>query len=202
MRQAPVGFHCPQCVADGRIQRRIRRVGGNEATRWLIGICVAVFSLEFITGIDLAFYFGQWGIAIQQGEVWRLVTAMFLHGSVPHILFNMMALWQIGSVLEQFLGRSKYLSLYFTAGIAGSVVSYLLNNPMVISVGASGAIFGLMGAYAILVKKLGSRDNSIWGVIGLNLAFGFIVPGIDWKAHVGGLIAGALFASGTNLTRR
>lgn len=202
MRAAPVGFHCPQCVAEGQVKRRIRRVNDFQATKWLIGVCLAAFGFESLTGTSLAWQFGLAGYPVfEQGEYYRLVTAMFLHGGLMHIAFNMLILWQLGSMLEPYLGRKTFLSLYFIAGVAGGIASILLNNPMTVSVGASGAIFGLMGAYAVLARRMSRPDTQILVLIGINLVIGFLVPNIDWHAHVGGLIAGAIFGATIDLRR-
>ena len=195
MVQAPVGYHCPQCLREGRLARRIKAVDGTLATKTLIGICVAIFGFEYVTGYDLSYDFGEIGVMVFMGEWYRLVTSMFLHGSLTHVAFNMLALWQLGSVLEPMLGRSRYLLLYFLSGLSGSFASLLFNDQYVTSIGASGAIFGLMGAYAVFARSRRPWDTSILVVIGLNLVIGFVVPGIDWHAHLGGLAMGAAFGA-------
>lgn len=171
-------------------------------TRILIGICVVVFMFEQATGTDLAWNFGLAGVAVlDYHEYYRLVTAMFLHGGFIHILFNMMILWQLGTALESFLGSGRFLSLYLASGLGGGLASMFLNDPMTISVGASGAIFGLMGAYVVFARRLHLNSQQIIGLIGVNLVIGFIVPGIDWHAHVGGLVTGYAVASMLSLRR-
>ena len=171
-------------------------------TKWLIGICVALFGIENALGIDLSTKFGNANLHwILNGEPYRLLTGMFLHGGVMHIFFNMIVLWQVGSVLERTLGHGKYLALYLTSGLAGALASAMFLDLYTISVGASGAIFGLMGAYAVIAQKLRARDQQMVVWIGINLVIGFLVPGIDWHAHIGGLIAGSIFASVVSLRR-
>lgn len=202
MRTAPVGFHCPQCVSDGRLQRRIRRVDSTQITKWLIGACVAVFGFESVFNMDLAYEFGLAGYPVLElGEYYRLLTAMFLHGGLMHIVFNMLILWQLGAVLEPYYGRGAFTALYLASGLAGGFASIGFNDPMTLSVGASGAIFGLMGAYAVILRRLGRPDTQVLVLIGINLVIGFVVPGIDWHAHVGGLVAGAIFGASAQLRR-
>ena len=141
---------------------------------------------------------------VMQGEVWRLVAAMFLHGSVLHIGFNMFALYQAGQIVERLFGAPGFLLLYFAAGIAGSVAS-MWWNPQAVSVGASGAIFGVYGALLAYTRaQPGSMPMSVFAqirslttaFIGFSLFAGFALPGIDNGAHVGGLLAGMAIGYG------
>jgi membrane associated rhomboid family serine protease len=116
---------------------------------------------------------------------------MFVHGSFFHILFNMWSVYVFGAMLERQLGRVRFLALYFVSGIGGSVAVSLI-APGVAAIGASGAIFGLLGAFFVIERKLGGRGVQILVLVALNLAIGFFVPGIAWQAHVGGVIVGAL----------
>lgn len=196
MTEAPVGFHCPDCMAESRRTVRQIKVQSQPVTRAIIGICVAVFGLEFLTGTDLAMDFGLAPVAVFEfGEWHRVVTAMFLHAGVIHITFNMLILYQFGSMLENYFGSAKFAFVYFFAGLGGSTASLLLNDPFTLSVGASGAIFGLMGAYLVVSRQLRVERQSVWVLLGINLVIGFVIPGIDWRAHLGGLIAGAIAAS-------
>jgi rhomboid protease GluP len=141
------------------------------------------------------------GPAIRDGQYWRLVTSMFLHGGLIHLALNAWALFQIGALLELLAGSSWMLLVYFTTGIAGSLASALFTRQP--SVGASGAIFGLLGALiAFLLRRRGAltpQGKSIlmqlvgWAVI--NVFFGFSTPGIDNSAHLGGAVAGLLLGS-------
>ncbi len=194
MNQAPVGFHCPNCIAEGK--RTVRQIKNRTTpvTSTIIGICVAAFLASFVFP-DLWLDYGVAGVAIfEWGEYYRLVTAMFLHGGIVHIAFNMLILHQLGTQLELFLGSKKFALIYFVAGIAGSFASATFNDAYTVSVGASGAIFGLMGAYFVVAKSIRFDTSYIVGMIGLNLVIGFIVPNIDWHAHLGGLLAGAAIA--------
>jgi rhomboid protease GluP len=131
-------------------------------------------------------------------DYWRLFTAMFLHASILHILLNMYALYLFGYVIETTLGTWRFLTIYFVAGFLASVTSYLFSDPGIVGVGASGAIFGLLGAW--VAYNLRRRDTALGAanlrgalmLIALNLFLGFTIPNIDNFAHLGGLFAGFL----------
>ena len=163
-------------------------------TMVLIGICVAVFGYEYLEGVDqVARDFGMWpnGIAAY-GEFYRLPASMFLHGSLLHIGFNMLVLWTIGPQVERVLGHVRFLVLYLVAGLGGAVASYLFSTPGTVSVGASGAIFGVMGALVVAGRRLGYDIRQVLILIVINIVIGFAPGGgIDWRAHLGGLITGA-----------
>lgn len=139
---------------------------------------------------------GKFAYNIYHGEVWRLVSAIFLHGDIMHILFNMYSLYILGSQVEIIFGKVKYLIIYFISGIAANILSCIL-APNTLSIGASGAIFGLLGAFAIVIfinrKKVskGSIANLVL-VILLNIYIGFTGQSIDNAAHIGGLVTGIL----------
>jgi membrane associated rhomboid family serine protease len=130
------------------------------------------------------------------GEWWRLITAAFLHASLTHLLLNMLALWVVGSVVEPRLGRWRYLTVYLVSALAGSVFSYLADPVSQASVGASGAVFGLFGSLFVLALRLRFDVRGILAIIAINAVIGFI-PGfnINWRAHLGGLVAGALLTA-------
>jgi membrane associated rhomboid family serine protease len=136
-------------------------------------------------------------IGVAEGDWWRLITAAFLHYGPFHLLLNMLALWWFGSLLEQRIGSGRYLLLYLVSGLAGSAGALLL-DPTVPTVGASGAIFGILGAG--LVMEQFQRDyvfgGSALGVIVLNLVFTFSISNISIGGHIGGLIGGAAAAFG------
>jgi len=137
-------------------------------------------------------FFGQTGDLAHDHEWWRLVTSMFLHGSLVHIGFNMVALYFIGTPVEMYLGRARYLGLYFVSGLAGASGA-VLQAPFVPVVGASGAIFGILGAMLIIEWQVTGRlagQAMTWIVI--NLVISFSIPNISWGGHIGGLIGGIL----------
>jgi membrane associated rhomboid family serine protease len=121
-----------------------------------------------------------------------MVTAMFAHQAVWHIGFNMLSLWWLGGPLEAALGRVRYLALYFVSGLAGSALTYLLASPTESSLGASGAIFGLFGATAVLMRRLNYDMRPILALLVINLIFTFGWGNIAWQAHIGGLVAGVV----------
>jgi membrane associated rhomboid family serine protease len=191
MNEAPVGFHCPGCIAEGKRTVRAIKQRTPRVTQTIIGLCVVMFGLDFVMP-DLWQTLGVAGVAVfEWGEYYRLVTSLFMHAGIMHIAFNMLVLHQFGTQLEMFLGSKKFALIYFISGIAGSLASATFNDPYTISVGASGAIFGLMGSYFVVAKSVRFDTSQIVGVIGINLVIGFIVPNIDWHAHLGGLVAGA-----------
>ena len=211
MVQAAVGFHCPDCVA--RYERSVPKVRLHSqrkpvATMTLIGLNVAVFLLGVATSVEDAL--GQynplaedWGLignvamapdlGVAGGEVWRIVSAAFLHAGPFHLLMNMAALWLLGSQLERAMGPARYVALYITALFAGAF-GVLLVDPTALTVGASGAVFGLMGAAFALQKRRGIDPwaSGVGGLIIVNLLFTFFYPGISVGGHVGGLLGGAL----------
>lgn len=204
MVAAPVGFQCPECIAGAAAAtRRVTTVaGGTPITRpivtyTIIGFTVAVFLLQLAVGINaVAGDWGMWpvGIAIG-GEWWRLITAAFLHGSFLHIAFNMYVLFALGPTLERILGHGRYLTLYLVSALGGGVASYVFSDMRSVSVGASGAIFGLMGALVVAGRRLRYDITQVLILLAINVAIGFFSPGTDWRAHLGGLVTGAVVAA-------
>lgn len=129
---------------------------------------------------------------VDHGEYWRLITVALTHGSITHLLFNMLAFWQLGNIIEKIYGKAKYSVILLGSLLAGSVASYFFNPTNVPAVGASGMIFGLFAAMLVTSRKYGIDYKNVVGVIVLNLLITFLVPNIDWHAHVGGLIGGAI----------
>lgn len=175
----------------------------------LMGITVLVFGLQSMSsgwlGYDLPLLLGaKFNAAIAKGEIWRLFTAAFLHGSVLHLFFNMYALYVIGRRLERFYGHLNFLLLYFVSAFAGNVLSFVLSpNPQIPSLGASTAIFGLFAAEGIFIiqnrKLFGSNQtrqmiSNLAIVLLINLAYGFTATNIDNMGHIGGLLGGIFFA--------
>ena len=134
-------------------------------------------------------------------EPWRMLTAGFAHDpSNPlHILLNMYSLYIFGSVLEPMIGRWRFLAVWLISIFGGSVAVMYLNTPDTWVLGASSGIFGLMASYFVVLRALGDRSRGLIGLIGINLVFGFLMPGVSWQAHLGGLLAGgAMTAVFTN----
>jgi len=213
MVPAPVGFQCPECVRGGnREVREVRTIAGGKhhsrqgvVTIALIGVCIVMFALQQVVGaafthrMDLEAMTPQISslphaghIGVAYGDWYRLVSSMFVHVSWIHLGMNMLSLWWIGVPVETRLGRTRYLLTYFTCGIAGSAASYASLQPYGSSLGASGAIFGLLGVLAVLAYRERLNMQPVITVIVLNLVFSFSVSGISWEAHVGGLVAGLI----------
>jgi membrane associated rhomboid family serine protease len=209
MHYAPVGIKCPEHAAIGATrptaQRTYRQAKGRvkgldaPATVILVAINVIVYFITVAQGFGLnnpggrIFVDGALvGAAIDiQGDWYRLVTAMFLHGSVIHLAFNMLALYWLGTIVEQALGVWRFLLIYFTAGIAGSAGALVLSTPTQFTVGASGAIYGIMGALLVLeYLSTGSFAGQAMGLIVLNLVITVSVPNISLGGHLGGLVGG------------
>ena len=213
MTPAPVGLRCP----DHATSRRAPRVGGRQivlpqtrlagtdalVTKALIAINVAIYLVTTVQGGGLSAPGGAlwskmilWGPLVDHGDWWRLITAAFLHASIIHIAFNMLALWWIGAPVEQYLGRARFIGLYLVAGLAGSAGA-LVAAPTIPVVGASGAIFGILGAMLILEwQATGRLGGNAMTLIVINLVIGFAFNGaggnISIGGHIGGLIGGIL----------
>ncbi len=132
---------------------------------------------------------------VSDGALWQLVTSQFLHVQVWHIAGNMLALWVLGPQLEAALGRVRFLALYLLSGLAGSVVVLWLSPEAQLTLGASGAIYGLFGAFAVIVHKVGGDLRSIGALLAVNLVITFAVPNISWQGHLGGLVGGVVIAA-------
>ena len=212
MRPAAVGYQCPDCLAaaggSSRHRARLTVHRQGRLTRAIIGLNVAMFAVEVLVGgpgmlfapntLKLYNLGALYPWAVAAGQWWRLITAMFLHAGVLHIALNMWALWLFGTLIEEAFGPVRFLTIYFVSGFLGSVSSYLFSNPNVVAVGASGAIFGLLGAWIAYNFR---RRSTAFGamnlrsaitIVALNLVLGFSIAGIDIFAHLGGLIGGAV----------
>lgn len=203
-RDAAVGVQCVDCVREasaGARQARTTfggRIGdGRPLVTWaLMALCGLAFVAQRVPGLDVTFQYGFAGVVAAQ-EPWRFLTAAFLHSPswFFHILLNMYALYLIGPYLEDLFGRARFLSLYLVSAFGGSVGYLLLADPRQLTVGASGAVFGLFGALAVVQRKMGRDFGQILVLIAINTVFGFIVPNIAWQAHLGGLVTGAAVAA-------
>jgi membrane associated rhomboid family serine protease len=230
MIPAPVGYQCPECVDEARREfrkgagRARVRVRGLSATKVLLGAMLAGFVLELVRGgpgsllsgpplrtlVDLGAMFPPY-VAI--GQYWRLFTSIFLHIGLIHIAFNAYALWLFGQFVENTFGPARFLLLFFVTGFLAGATSYAFGPINAVAVGASGAVFGIFGAFIAYHFRRRSVPASAaslrWAftMILLNAFLAFSFHAIDWRAHVGGLVAGflaghALEGFGERNTRR
>jgi membrane associated rhomboid family serine protease len=206
MTPAAVGLRCPDHAGTRKLvkaPRVVRRVpqGRTDAlvTKTLIAINVLIYLITAVQGAGLNAPGGRlfndmflYGPFVAHGDWWRLITAAFLHASVLHIGLNMYVLWIIGSPVEQYLGRARFLGLYFVSGLAGSAGALVL-TPTALTVGASGAIFGILGALLIIEWQTTGRlaGNAMTWIV-INLALSFVISNVSIGGHVGGLIGGIL----------
>jgi membrane associated rhomboid family serine protease len=211
MTPAAVGLRCPEHAGGRRaagatVGRRVivrapqTRIGGTQAlvTKTLIAINVAIYLIGAVQGAGLnapggELYAKLWLDAPQvaDGGWWRLITTAFLHANILHIAFNMLALWWFGAPVEQYLGRLRFLGLYLAAGLAGSAGALIQTQG--VTVGASGAIFGILGAMLILEwQATGRLGGNAMTLILVNLALSFAIANVSVGGHIGGLIGGIL----------
>jgi membrane associated rhomboid family serine protease len=206
MTMAPVGIRCPEHSGKPqgvqRVTRGVQRAAfegaGAKVTKLIVGLNVAVYVAELalgggVYGLQSTIYEKGvlWAPFVAQGDYWRLLTAAFLHYGPFHLLLNMLGLYWFGSLLEQRLGSGRFLLIYVVSGLAGSAGALVL-DPLKPTVGASGAIFGILGAGLVLERQ---RDyvfgGSALGIIVANLVLTFAWPNISIGGHIGGLIGGA-----------
>lgn len=203
---AAVGVICPECMAQQRATAprtkpawltRFTGQGAPVVTYAIIAVCVVMFILQNLPVIGGAvtnalLYAGVYSTPVAF-EPWRMLTSVFLHANLIHIALNMYTLWIFGIVLEPMLGRLRFLGLFLISGFAGSLAVLLIAPVYQGVLGASGAIFGMFGAFFIIQRRLGGNATQILVLVAINLAIGFI-PGfnISWQAHVGGFIGGLL----------
>ena len=212
LHEAPVGSHCWECIKAARppTRERVRRwnaTAGLLVTKALIGINLAVFVLTALQGGlagrggDLQVELAVFGPFVHDGEWYRLITSGFVHFGLIHLGFNMALLYRFGELLEPALGRIRFAALYIAALLAGSAGA-LLVAPMALTGGASGAVFGLVGAAAVAQHRhgVGIWQSGIGGLLVLNLIFTFAIPNISIGGHIGGLVGGA--ALGAAMLRR
>ena len=204
---ASVGFQCRACVAEARgTQRPPRTVAGARlgqrpvVSLVLIGINLAFFlvtALQARSAMDVSrSYLYQHGglipAEVASGEYWRLVTGGFLHQNLIHIATNMISLYLLAIPLERILGRGRFLVIYLLSLLGSSVSVVLFSSPFVTTIGASGAVYGLMGALLVTFKRLGFDLRQLLVVIAINVYITFQFAGISWQGHMGGLLVGAV----------
>ncbi|MBI2245002.1 MAG: rhomboid family intramembrane serine protease [Nocardioides sp.] len=231
MRDAAVGFQCPECVAEGRKSTRAGRTAfgglrpGNAGTTSfvLIGINALVWLMILASGgsssrvlawlelrpnglcLNAAGGFdtsravcsgrGEWLPGVYDGAYWQLLTSTFTHVQPLHIAFNMFALYVLGPQLELAIGRIRFLALYLLSGLTGSALVYWASPEFQATVGASGAIFGLMGALLVVAYKMRANTQQILMWIGINFVFTVVVSNISWQGHLGGFLGGLVIAA-------
>ncbi len=210
-RPAAVGVQCVDCVrAQAKTMRSATTVFGGRVTDTptvsyvIIAICALVFVLQTTSPrltSEISFV-----PVLGETEPWRFITSAFAHGSITHILFNMLALWLVGAqYLERLLGAGRYAAVYLVSAVGGSVVYLLMSVPpttdfasrsmwLTPAVGASGAVFGLFGALLVLNRHLGRSSAGMYATIAINAVLGFVIPNVAWQAHLGGLLTGAALA--------
>lgn len=226
---APVGVICPECMnaerknrtpAQKRAERRwggrssgatmtMARSGKPVVTYVLLAVTSFIGLVQLIPGIDdqitsallfnAAYLYPH--LSLVPFEPWRLLTAMFVHGGFFHLALNMLALWMLGQNLEPLLGRARFIALYLISGLGGSVAVAVI-APGTSTVGASGAIFGLMAALLIVGRHIGANVTGLLVILGINFALGFFLRNIAWQAHLGGALIGALVAFILTRTKR
>jgi len=208
MTSTSVGMRCPECSGDRTTVRTIAAARPDEPTLTyiLLGIIVLVQLGAMMSGANATgSRFGGSQLladgavsrpAVADGEWWRLLTSGFLHAGLLHLMFNGFALWVLGSMLEPAIGRARFAIIYFVSLFAGSFGA-LLVEPDALTVGASGAIFGLMGAAIVVMRNRGINpmESGLGLWLGLNLVITFTIPGISIGGHIGGLAGGALAAA-------
>jgi membrane associated rhomboid family serine protease len=207
MTVTPVGMRCPDCARE---RTKVRQPAGaatrNDApaTYALIGLCVLAFLGELFGGGGTSTFDGGgrviregglFGPAVDDGEWYRLITSGFLHAGILHLGLNMFALYILGTILEPGIGSARFVAIYFVSLLGGSFGALLL-DPREITVGASGAIFGLMAATFIVARGRGMDElaSQVGIFVVINLVFTISIPGISIGGHLGGLVAGGVAA--------
>ncbi|MFI1091712.1 rhomboid family intramembrane serine protease [Streptomyces sp. NPDC020917] len=217
MVNASVGFQCRDCVSQrGGTHVQPRTIAGGSVsadpflvTKILIGLNILVFVLELAVGDRLVTDLGLYSkcvdlqtlaparCGVSDGEWYRVLTSAFVHDRTNpmHIIFNMLSLWWIGAPLEQRLGRARYLALYFVSAL-GASAAVLVIAPGSLTIGASGAIFGLFGATAVYMRRMRYDMRPVLVLLALNIVFSFTWTNISWQGHLGGLLTGTVVAIG------
>jgi len=214
MIRASVGWQCPECVKRSARTAPVTRYRFNApgsagnlvqrapVTMLLIAINVVVFIVSKGGSNVFTSKWGEVPSLVQSGQTYRLFTSPWVHVSIVHIGLNMLSLYVVGQPVEAAIGKVRYLLLYLGAAMGGSVAFFLVAPTNVDGAGASGAIFGVFGALFVVARKRGLHTGGIVGLIAINLIYGFVVPGIGWQAHIGGLVAGTGIAAGFLLAER
>ena len=205
-----VGVHCVDCDRRSQAGRRQARtlLGGNMVsgalvTKILLGLCVVVYALQVLApGLatqSLDFRLGFLPV-LAAHEPWRFLTTAFLHANYMHLGFNMWALWVLGGTLEPVLGRWRFASVYLLSALGGSTAIYWLSWPgteswITLTVGASGAVFGLFSAMFIVQRRFGRDTSGIVALVAINAVVSFLGANISWQGHLGGLLVGGIVSA-------
>jgi membrane associated rhomboid family serine protease len=201
---ASVGQHCPYCVAEAKkAQPKVRSAMAKQSpvVLGIVIVTAAFYVAQLIIGDRLTFQLASVGPLIADGEWWRLITPVLVHATPLHILMNMLVLFVYGPNVEEAFGSARFFVFYILCGISGSAFSYAFGSGAA-SVGASGAIFGIVGVLLVYLYNRRSQQfiaqylRGILGFLALNLVLGFVIPNVDVMAHLGGLVGGVILALG------
>lgn len=201
-----MGFQCPECVAQGAAAvRQPRTIAGGAISTDVGQVTTVIIAINVIaqilvmanggTGGELFRRGAMWGYGVALGDqYWRLLTAAFLHGGILHLLFNMYALYLFGPFIERALGRWRFVASYLTVAVASSVVVYVLSPPNQLTIGASGAVFGLFGMALVLLIRTKQNINGMLVLLAIN-AFISLQANISWQGHLGGFVTGLVLGA-------
>ncbi|MGW1343528.1 rhomboid family intramembrane serine protease [Kribbella sp. NPDC002412] len=201
MKSAAVGFQCPTCFADGvkSVPRTRTSLGGIQrgnpqvvtitilAINILVFIAVRAGSARIVNDLVLV-------PVLVESEPWRLLTSAFTHLQIFHIFANLFMLYQVGPPLEQMLGRTRFIILYLLSALGGSVAVWMLAAPVSATLGASGAVLGLVGALLVISRARGMDVTWILGYVAVTAVISVLLPNISWQGHLGGFVVGAAVA--------
>ena len=200
-----VGVHCVDCARQSQAGRRQARtllggtvVSGSVVTKVLIGLCVAAYAIQILVpALDFQLAFVP---ELAASEPWRFLTTAFLHANYMHLGFNMWALWVLGGVLEPVLGRWRFTAIYLLSALGGSTAIYWLSWPgtdswITMTVGASGAVFGLFSTMFVVQRRFGRDTSGIVALLAINAVISFLGANISWQGHLGGLVVGGIVAA-------
>ena len=201
MKSAAVGFQCPNCYSEGvkSVPRTRTSLGGIQrgnaqiVTMILLAINVLVF-IAARTGSSRVVNDLVLIPVLVDSEPWRLLTSAFAHVQIFHIFSNLFMLYQVGPPLEQMLGRGRFILLYFLSALGGGVAVWILSNPLGATLGASGAVLGLVGALLVISRARGMDVTWILAYVAITAVISFTFPNISWEGHLGGFVVGAAIA--------
>lgn len=172
----------------------------TPATFVLLAVIGVGYAAQFLLG-DVVTYTLAFYPPLMWAEPWRFITSAFVHGGIVHVMFNAYSLWVLGNLIERVVGSARFVIIFGVSIVAGAIAVAVM-SPNSVVIGASAGIFGLFAAMFIVNRSFGGNNVSLAVIIGLNLAIGFIVPGISWQAHLGGLLGGAVTTLALTRLRR